>query len=256
VCAAHAQFVLAIISNATQHLAIIMRKDLVRIKYWPARPPYAQWVAVYRAGYKRQLHYFASESAAKAFAAVKRVELLNEGRRHAEITDAERRAIHAAREAGFSLKDAVDHYATHLEAFSRSAKVEVVIDELLSIREAEGKALSHIADLRHRLLRFAREHGTRVAASISTREIDAWLSGLACAPQTRINYRRALHGLFAFCAARGYCTSNPVTHAAKPKVPPSEIGILTVAQAQALLSACPPLILPAVAIAAFRWLAS
>ena len=159
-----------------------------------------------------------------------------------------------AREKGFSLKDAVEHYATHLESLNHSASIETAIEEFLAIREAEGNAKAHLIDLRRRLNRFAREFGTRLAASISTKELDGWLHGLPVAPQTRANFRRVVHSFFAFCAARGYCAGNPVAGASKPKVPPKTIGILTVEQSQALLEACPGVILPAVAIGLFAGL--
>ena len=90
-----------------------------------------------------------------------------------------------AREKGFSLKDAVEHYATHLESLNHSASIETAIEEFLAIREAEGNAKAHLIDLRRRLNRFAREFGTRLAASMSTKELDGWLHGLPVAPQTR-----------------------------------------------------------------------
>ena len=134
------------------------------------------------------------------------------------------------------------------------ASIETAIEEFLSIREAEGKSRAHLADLRRRLNRFARSHGTRLAASITTKELDGWLHGLVAGPQTRLNFRRILHNFFGFCATRGYCQSNPVAQASKPKVPPRTIGILTVDQSKALLSACSEAILPAVAIGMFAGL--
>ena len=69
-----------------------------------------------------------------------------------------------------------------------------------------------------------------------------------------MNYRRVVHNFFTFCATRGYCTGNPVAQASKPKVPPKAIGILSVDEARALLSACPDTIRPAVAIVMFAGL--
>jgi len=159
-----------------------------------------------------------------------------------------------AREKGISLKDAVEHYASHLGALNQSVTVEVAIDQLLSIRQAEGKSSGHVHDLLYRLKRFARDHGERLAASLTTRDIDQWLASLVFGPQSRVNYRRVIHNFFTFCAARGYSQGNPVTQASKVKVPPKEIGILTLEQAQALLEACPREILPAVAIGMFAGL--
>ena len=142
----------------------------------------------------------------------------------------------------------------HVESLNHSAPIETAIEEFLTIREAEGKSRVHLADLRQRLNRFARAFGSRLAASISTKELDGWLHGLVVGPQTRTNFRRVIHNFFAFCAARGYCAGNPVTQASKPRCRPRTIGILTVEQTRALLKACPESILPAVAIGMFAGL--
>ena len=192
------------------------------------------------------------------------MELVNEGRKHGEITDEERRAVLAARDleedlkesgcGGFALKDAIDHYSAHLKALSTSRTIQRAAEELIELREAEGKSRAHAADLKHRLLRFARAHKGRLAASIRTADVNAWLLGIKCAPQTRNNYRRAIHNLFSFCVSRGYASSNPVTQAAKVKVPPAPIGILSVNEAHRLLLACREDILPAVAVGLFAGL--
>jgi integrase len=228
-------------------------RPLVRIKKWDSQPRY-KFVVIYRQGHKRVLRYFKSEGAAKAFAGEKKIELLNEGRRHGEITNGERRAILVARERGFSVEDAVEFYGKHFESLKHSTSVELAIEEFLSIREAEGKSRVHLKDLRLRLRVFSSSYGRRLVASITTREIDQWLGGLALAPQTRVNHRQVLCNFFGFACQRGYTDKNPVTSATRPKVPPQVPGILTVEQTRALLHACDPTILPAVAIGAFAGL--
>jgi integrase len=236
---------------------------MVRIKKWDSQPD-LKYVVVYRQGGKRQARYFRDQKSAKEFANQKQVELINEGRKHGEITDEERRAVLAAREleghlsesgiAGFALKDAIDHYSAHLKALSTSRTVQKAAEELIELREAEGKSRAYIADLKCRLLRFARAHKGRLAASIRTAEINAWVLGIKCAPRTRNNYRRVIHNLFSFCVSQGYAASNPVTQAAKVKVPPAPIGILSVSEAHRLLLACRQDILPAVAVGLFAGL--
>lgn len=228
-------------------------RTLARVKKWDSQPRF-KFVVSFRQGGKRVARYFKDEKSAKLFAGEKTIELLNEGRRNGELTAEDRRAIASAREAGISLKDAIEHYLAHVESLNHSAPIETAVEELLTIREAEGKSRVHLADLRQRLNRFARAFGSRLAASISTKELDGWLHGLVVGPQTRTNFRRVIHNFFAFCAARGYCAGNPVTQASKPKVPPRTIGILTVEQTRALLKACPESILPAVAIGMFAGL--
>ena len=142
-----------------------------------------QWVVVYRQGGGRQVRNFTNEKAARAYAGENTIELINQGRQRSEITVEERRAVLAAREAGFNVKMAVEHYGKHHAALNPSAAIENVVDEYIALREAEKKSPDHIADLRHRLNRFAREHSGRLAASITTRDVDQWLSGLGCAPR-------------------------------------------------------------------------
>ena len=233
--------------------ALYTMRDFASVKKWDSQPKF-KFVVTYRQAGKRQARYFADEKGAKAFASEKTIELRNEGHRHGELSYDERQAVLVARQVGVNLRAAVDHYAAYLKTFDVSATIETAVEEFLSIREAEGKSRAHLADLRQRLNRFALAHGLRLAASITTKEIDSWLHGLVAGPQTRVNFRRIIHNFFAFCVARGYCQNNPVAQASKPKVPPRTIGILTVHEAQALLSACPEAILPAVAIGMFAGL--
>ena len=125
------------------------------------------------------VRYFADEKSAKALAAEKHVELLERGTQKWRA-NRRRTACHrfCSREAGISLKDAIEHYLAHVESLNHSATIETAVEEFLSIREAEGKSQVHLADLRHRLNRFVRAHGTRLAASINIKELDGWLHGL------------------------------------------------------------------------------
>ena len=241
---------------------------LVSIRKWTGHPRY-DYVCHFRQGGKRHTRYFVTRKDACVFADEKRIELLNEGRKHGELTDGERRAVIAARElneslvaegiGSFTLVDAVEHYAAYLKSLKRSTSVQRAAEELIEIREAEGKSPVHIADLKHRLLRFARANQGRLAASITTGEVASWLLGLKCGPQSRVNYRRAIHNLFAFCVGRGYAASNPVAGAVRIKVPAKPIGILKVTEARNLLLACTSsgsglAILPAVALGLFAGL--
>jgi integrase len=238
-------------------------QTLVRVKKWDSRPEFP-WVAVWRQGGRRWTRSFSDQRRARTFAHEKTVELTNEGRKHEEVSDVERRAVHAARELeerlaesgieGFSLNAAIEDYAARLQSLADSVTVLKAVEEMLELREAEGKSQVHVADLKHRLMRFARAHKGRLAASFKTRDIDAWLIALKCGPQTKVNHRRAVHNLFSWCVGRGYAASNPVTQAARVKVPAAPIGILSVSEATRLLAACHPSILPTVAIGLFAGL--
>jgi integrase len=230
-----------------------MRRKLVSVKYWPSLPRWP-WVVTYRQGGKRVTRYFRAEREAKALARLKFVELTNEGRKHGAITDAERRAVIAAREANVPLAEIIDAYLKERATRARSVALSAAIEEFLDIRESEGKSRGHVKDLTLKLKTFARKCDGKLVAEVVTRDIDSHLASLAVTPQTRLNHRRGLHNFFAFAAARGYAASNPVTPSAKPKVISEPPCILTPAQTHALLMACPNEIVAIVAIAAFAGL--
>ena len=230
-----------------------MRRKLVTIKYWPSLPRWP-WVVAYRQGGKRVTRYFRAEREAKALARLKFVELTNEGRKHGAITDAERRAVIAAREANVPLTEIIDAYLKERAARARSVALMTAIEEFVDIRESEGKSPGHVKDLTLKLKAFARKFDGKLVAEVVTRDIDAHLASLAVTPQTRLNHRRGLHNFFAFAVSRGYAASNPVTPSARPKVISEPPCILAPAQTRALLTACPNEIVAAVAIGAFAGL--
>jgi integrase len=226
-------------------------------------PRYAYRVRWNQAG-KRSDRYFTTKAAAARFAVEKDVELINEGRKHGEFTDSERRAILSAREIGrqmeadgikgFTIEAALDHYATHIKSLRSSKSVKLAINEFLDHREAEAKSTLHLRDLKYRLARFNKSFGPRLMASFNTKELDRWLVGIKGAPTTRANYRRILSNLFTFANSRGYCGENPVKATTKAKIKSKPPGILTPKETAALLTNCSPEILPAVAIGAFAGL--
>jgi integrase len=230
-----------------------MRRKLVSVKFWPSLPRWP-WVVAYRQGGKRVTRYFRAEREAKALARLKFVELTNEGRKHSAITDAERRAVIAAREANVPLVEIIDAYLKERAARARSVALSTAIEEFLDIRESEGKSRGHVKDLTLKLKVFARKFDNKLVAEVLTRDIDSHLASLAASNQTRLNHRRALHNFFAFAVARGFVASNPATPSARPKVISAPPCILTPAQTRALLLACPREIIAAVAIAAFAGL--
>ena len=240
-----------------------MKRALVSVRKWNGHPRYS-YVCHFRQGGKRRTRYFVHKKDAAAFAGEKQVELLNEGRKHGELSEEERRAVIEAREIAsamevegftdFSLRAAIDYYVAHLRTLRTSKIVERACEEFLEVREAEGKSMVHLADLRHRLNRFGRAFRGRIIASITSQEISAWVLGLKCSPQTRVNYRRVVHNFFSFCVGRNYAPSNPLAGVARIKVTRGEAGILSVSEATRLLAACPEEILPAVAIGLFAGL--
>jgi integrase len=240
-----------------------MKRALVSVKKWNGHPRYS-YVCHFRQGGKRQTRYFVHKKDATAFAGEKQVELLNEGRKHGELSEEERRAVIEAREIAegmeiegftdFSLRGAIEHYARYLRTLRTSKTIERASEEFLEVREAEGKSAAHLADLRHRVNRFKRAFQGRIVAGITPQEAGSWVLGLKCSSQTKVNYRRAVHNLFTFCVGRNYAPTNPLAGVARIKVTRGEAGILSVGEAARLLASCPEEILPSVAIGLFAGL--
>lgn len=242
-----------------------MKRELVTLR--KCKHPRYKFRVTFKQGEKYEQKYFVTRTGkdgADAFVDEKRVELLNLGRKHADFSDEERRAVIRAREMAetfaasgvkdFSLDAALSFYAEHLHARRRSATVLKAYDEFVEMRTREGVSAVHLKDFMYRLKPFAVKHGKRLAVEVTTKVIEAWLFALKCAPQTRANHRRLLHNFFAYCKGRGYCDENPVSRAAKVKLVRKAPGILTPGQTAALLAACPAEIVPAVAIGFFAGL--
>jgi integrase len=246
-------------------LGAIMARQLVTLK--KVKHPRYKFRVTFRQGDEYAQKYFTARSGpegADAFMAEKQVELLNEGRKHGDFTDAERKAVIRSRELaesftaagvkGFTLDAALTFYADHLHLRRRSVNMLAAYDEFVATREKEGVSAVHLRDFTYRLERFAKKHAKRLVAEITTKDVDAWIFGLKNAPQSKDKHRRLLHNFFGYCAGRGYAEENPVSRAAKVKVIRKAPGILTPADAAAVLAAAPAEIVPALAIGFFAGL--
>ena len=94
----------------------------------------------------------------------------------------------------------------------------------------------------------------RIVSTISTAEIDDWLTSLNLAPVTRNTFRRDLRTFFSFALTRRYCLDNPVAKARKAREVDGEGGILSVDEAAQLLAAADQASMPYFAIGAFAGL--
>jgi integrase/recombinase XerD len=157
---------------------------------------------------------------------------------------------------GMTLSQAAEFCRKHLQVIKQKASVDVVVAELLAIKEKDGRSLRYLRDLRVRLNRFAGSEifKSRLIHDIEANEIDDWLRALAGGSVNRRNYRRLLSVLFSFALKRNYLLKNPVKDVEIPTVKPTKPGILSVAEAGALLEAATPEFLPAIALGLFAGL--
>ena len=225
--------------------------------------PIYSWRVRYPEGGERRQKLTKTKREAQEFADAKRLELEQLGSRHAEITDAERRAVHAFRELmlnkpahmeSVSLDDVVKAHGKSMERRFEPLTVEVVTDKLLSMLKAEGKSQTHIQTLSSRLKRFLWEYGDRLASSITTEIVDDYLMHLKLGAQTKKHHRVALMQVFKHAIKLKSADANPVEDAMKPKVIRSEAGVLKPDEVARLLSSAEDYILPALAIHFFAGL--
>ena len=235
--------------------------QMVSLKKY-VHPRYSWRVRWVEAGKDKQKP-FKTKSAAQEFANAKLTELTELGSKHSEITDAERRAVHAFRDLmlnkpahmeDVTLDDVVKAYGKSMERKFEPLTVEMVADKLLSMLTAEGKSKSHIATLGYRLKAFITEYGDRLAANITTDIIDDYLTHAKVGAQTRKHYRVALMQLFKYAIKLKASDFNPVEDAMMPKVIKSEAGIIKPTEVATLLSCAEDYILPALAIQFFAGL--
>lgn len=232
-----------------------MRHEIRVRSYRCKERPHLKFVVPYREDAKRKRAYFETKESAKAFADQRNIDLVNQGRAHAEFPAALRVMAQECSDLlhgyGKTIKDATDFLVAHLKASARSCTAVELVRELVTAKGRDGASARHVSDLRSRLNVFVQKFDGRPVETITSAEIDDWLRSLPLSPVTRNHYRRLIVLAFNFAVRRGYATGNPAVKTAKAKERSGEIGILTVAQSARLLENAGPEVLPYIAIGLF-----
>ncbi len=236
-----------------------MKKELVTIK--PCRHPRYKVRVTYRQGRDYKQRYFLTKADAKEFANEKKVELLNEGRRHGEFTEAERAAVILSRDmadeyraqgiADFSIESALRHYAAHLEARRVSVPTLTAYDEFHAAKVRENRSQRYLQDVEGRLQKFATAQKKKLVAEITEADVERYLSGLKVGGVTVANHHRLISVFLSWSVERGYASMNAAARYTVPTVTAEEPGILSVKQVQRLLDAAPVEIAAPLAIGFF-----
>ncbi len=207
---------------------------------------------------RRIRKFFASRDDATEWLRDRRPELKNQGRAAMGLTDGQRtdalRALLLLEPFGATLTAAAADYAERRRMLERTVTFEVLKEELLAAKEADGVSSRYLADLKHRMVAFSKEFGDRMVASIETREIDDWLRALRQGPISRNNFRRNLGVAFSYALSRNYCAANPITRTAQAKEVPKAPGILRPVEMAALLNVAPVKMLPTLCLGGFAGL--
>ena len=202
--------------------------------------------------------HFKSKVDAQGFLQLKSVEIENFGASAAALTERDRAeyldCVELLEPYGISLRDAVKKIIPELKSKSQSVALTDGVAEFLKAKEKDGASKRYLKDLKNRLNIFCRAFPDEVVASFSTSKIDDWLRDLPHEAVTRNNYRRLLGVYFNHAVKRGHILSNPITDSTRAKEISGKVGILTPAEAQALLENADEVILPAIALGLFAGL--
>lgn len=124
--------------------------------------------------------------------------------------------------------------------------VNDAVKRLLSEKESENLRERSVRDLRNRLDKFAQTFGERTVAEITQSEVEAWLRDLrgisdksaeGLSARSKKNYLITVRTFFNWAISKGHRgAENPATAISTPKIDWEQPSILTVAEAEKLLT--------------------
>lgn len=238
------------------------KKNGVTIAPWTGHPAY-KWRVSYPDGAKRRSKGFTKKTGqggAIEFAEKQRGAIALDGTRHEAITPQERRWVLSFRDLVAELPDSVDkptlgdaisHFRETYKIRHKTKTVLQIIDDYLLMLQRRNLSKDYLYSTGKRMERFAAAYGDWLACDLTPEIVVDWLEGLALGNTSTNHYRTCLVQLFNYALEMEVVAKNPAAKVHKKKVIPTEIGILTVKEAQALLNVCSNEILPGIALGLF-----
>ena len=215
------------------------------------------WRCSYVEEGKRATKYFRTKADAELWAEQREREALSFGT-DAVLTPAERSAVIDTRTdlvtVGLSLRQAVAFAVESHRRARNSCTVKQLAERAVASRAQSGLSHTHVRDMKGKLTNFSKVFGARSLVTITTKEVEDWLYGLKLAPASLNSYRRILVVAFNDAKRDGHIDENPAEKVRPAKVVESEVGIITPAEAAAMLAKADPEIRPAIALGLFAGL--
>lgn len=140
-------------------------------------------------------------------------------------------------DAALTLSQAVDYYLNHNFPKGGRKNFREITEQFLKDRAAKGCREKTLKGYQSFSRVLAEEWGEENIHEIKQEDIEDWLSESPFQPRTRANYLMTLNTIFGFALKRKYCVENPAAHVSRPILDDKPVGILTPAQARALLDA-------------------
>lgn len=153
-----------------------------------------------------------------------------------------------------TLLEAARFFIKNIHMVRDPRTVEEVMAELLQAKDQDSRSARYLKDLGQKLSAFADSYGDQSIHEITTPELNRWIRALGVSGVTRNGYKRALGVLFSYAVKMEYSLKNPARNIDKANEDVVKPGILSIAEAEALLRATEPDFVPAIAIGLFAGL--
>jgi integrase len=213
---------------------------------------------------KRERYYFGTEKEAKKAAADRNRQLAAFGSQTA-LPDTERvmaaECIKMLAPFGKTLYDATHYYRDYLEKTNTSKTVselcKVVREEFVFRLANEGASLRHKRTMDSELKKFEGRFGDSLINTLTGDQIKEWLQKLDCKPKTRIKIFGYIRNAYGIAVQKGLLETHPfekVENFIRNKKSEAPAFPLTAEEAQRLLDATEPSVLPFIAVGMFAGL--
>lgn len=216
-----------------------------------------QWRELSHSGKSvRHAKFFHSRKEADHFAAEKKREINAHGATASAPNRDEKAALVMFREwkrhhpTAPSMTEIVEEAHRRFEIIGDGHTVEMAITRRLETMDQDGSPRSR-DDVRVRLSRFARDFGSRLVASIESREIKQWLDDQEVGKQTFTNYLRVVGSMFKTAIKEGWLEKDPTQSIRKPVIRKDKPKPLQPEVMKALLDAADASIVPSLVLQAF-----
>jgi integrase len=223
------------------------------------------WFIIGRPNGKRVRAWFPSKEKAQAEVKERNIKMRKLGEDAAGVDNAlivmATEGATLLRPYGKTLRDAVTFYVNHLAKDSASVSVaemcRIVRAEFEFRLANEGSTLRHKRTMDSGLRKFEARFGDYPVKKLSGNEIKEWLAGLPLAPKTRIKIFGYIGNAYSIAVKRGLLDTHPFEKIENfPRIKKSEAPPfpLSVEEAQGLLAAAEPSVLPFIALGMFAGL--
>ncbi len=204
-------------------------------------------IAASLTGVDREQRQFSTKDKAQRYAKQRHTEIVRHGHAAFSLTTHQRsdalKALALLSSCNISLAEAARIVANQCEVKREQLTVSQLYARFMAAPgRRKARAIPRrpltVINLTWRLNRFEKAVGSRMAAEVSSSEVQAWLASLGALSAISFNnYRRVLHAMFAYGVLEGYLASNPIAKIPLYVLPHKSPPILTVEQAEQLVTA-------------------